>query len=140
MTPTQSLVTACASLVCLTFIVGMRMLLVRVKEMRNNRISPQSIALSLQRAQKFTDSRASDNFNNLFEVPVLFYALCLVAIGSRHIPDWLPALAWAFVFLRFLHSAIQCSYNNVMHRFYVFGAGFFLISMMWVAYAISVNA
>lgn len=116
------------------------MLLVRVTEMRKSRISPQSIALSIQRAQKLEDSRASDNFNHLFEVPVLFYALCIAAIASQHVPGWLPILAWVFVALRVLHSAIQCTYNKVMHRFPVFLAGFFLVSAMWVAFAISINA
>ncbi len=116
------------------------MLFVRVREMRKRRISPQSIALSSQRTQRLEDSRASDNFSHLFEVPVLFYALCITAIASQHIPYWLPILSWLFVALRVLHSAIQCTYNKVMHRFAVFLAGYFLISLMWVGFAISVNA
>jgi hypothetical protein len=139
-THTQSLITACASLVLLTFVVGSRMLLVRVREMRRNRISAQSVALSKQRAQRLEDSRASDNFNHLFEVPVLFYALCATAIAAQHIPDWLPPAAWLFVALRVLHSAIQCTYNKVMHRFPVFLAGFILVTAMWAGFAVSVSA
>lgn len=116
------------------------MLFVRVREMRKKRISPQLVALSAQRTQRLEDSRASDNFNNLFEVPVLFYALCIAAIAAQHIPDWLPVLAWLFVALRVLHSAIQCTYNKIMHRLPIFLAGFFLISLGWVGFVISVNA
>jgi hypothetical protein len=137
MSPTQHLVAACTTLVALTFVVGVRMLSIRVSEMRTKRIHPQSIALSAQRAQKLEDSRASDNYNHLFELPIVFYVLCLVAIAASHIPDWLPAAAWLFVVLRIVHSIIQCTYNKVMHRFSVFLAGFFLIFAMWAAYAIS---
>ncbi|OOG51108.1 hypothetical protein B0E50_01770 [Rhodanobacter sp. C01] len=134
---TQHLVAACTTLVMLTFVVGIRMFHVRIKDMRARRIHPQSVALSLHRSQRLEDSRASDNFNHLFELPVVFYVLCLTAIATNHIPIWLPACAWLFVALRMVHSAIQCTYNKVMHRFPVFLAGCFLVAAMWLAYAIS---
>jgi hypothetical protein len=137
MSPAQHLVAACTTLVALTFVVGLRMFFVRISEMRAKRIHPQSVALSAQRSQKLEDARASDNYNHLFELPVVFYVLCVVAIAASHIPAWLPALAWLFVALRIVHSAIQCTYNKVVHRFSVFLAGFFLVFAMWAAYAIS---
>lgn len=135
MSPTQHLFAACLAMVALTFVVGLHMFRIRVGEMMARRIHPQSVALSGQRAQRLVDSRASDNFNHLFEVPVLFYLLCAVAIGSGHIPAWLPALAWLFVLSRVVHSAIQCTYNRVMHRFAVFLGSFLLLLVMWAMYA-----
>ena len=137
MAPQQHLVAACAALALLTFLVGLRMLAVRVAEMRARRIHPQAVALSAQRAQRLDDSRASDNYNHLFELPVLFYALCALALATTHVPGWLPAAAWLFVALRIAHSAIQCSYNPVMHRFAVFLAGFALLGAMWAGFALS---
>lgn len=137
MTPQQHLIAACAALALLTFVVGLRLFFVRVREMLTRRIHPQTVALTSQRSAKLEDARASDNYNHLFELPVLFYVLCLAALATGHIPAWLPALAWAFVALRVLHSAIQCTYNKVMHRFPVFLMGFFLLGGMWVAYAVS---
>src|SRR5690625_4805667 len=134
MTPSQHLVAACLAMVALTFFVGLRMFRVRVGEMMARRIDPQSVALSGPRAGRLENTRASDNFNHLFELPVLFYLLCAVAIGSGHVPAWLPALAWLFVLSRVIHSAIQCSYNRVMHRFAVFLAGFFLLMAMWAMF------
>lgn len=137
MTPVQHLVAACAVMVLLTFIVGLRMLRVRVGEMMARRIDPQSVALSAQRGRRLEDTRASDNYNHLFELPVLFYLLCAVAAGTGYVPAWLPALAWLFVLTRIAHSIIQCSYNRVMHRFAVFLAGFFLLVAMWAMYALA---
>ena len=136
LSPTQHLVAACALLALLTCIVGFRMLHVRVKEMRAKGVHPQSVALSAQLAQRLEDSRASDNYKHLFELPVVFYVLCLTAIATSHIPNWLPACAWLFVVLRMIHSAIQCTCNKVMHRFQVFLAGYFLVFAMWVVFAI----
>ncbi|HQY49668.1 MAG TPA: MAPEG family protein [Thermomonas sp.] len=137
MSSAQQLIAACTTLVALTLVVGIRMLSVRVAEMRARRIHPQAVALSAHRAQKLEDSRASDNYNHLLELPILFYALCLAAIATGHIPAWLPPLAWLFVASRIVHSTIQCTYNKVMQRFSVFLIGFFLVPAMWVAYAVS---
>lgn len=135
MSATQHIFAACLAMVALTFVVGLHMFRVRVGEMMARRIHPQSVALSGQRAQRLEDSRASDNFNHLFEVPVLFYLLCAVAIGTGHIPVWLPALAWLFVLSRVVHSAIQCTYNRVMHRLAVFLGSVLLLLVMWAMYA-----
>jgi len=138
--PTQSLIAACAAMVLLTGLVGLKMLQARVAEMRRRRIHPQAVALSAQRVQRLEDTRASDNYSNLLELPVLFYVLCLAAIATQHIPGWLPAFAWLFVGTRVLHSVIQCTYNKVMHRFYVFLAGFFLVAALWLAFVVSILA
>lgn len=137
MSTSQHLVMACAALALLTFAVGFRMLQVRIAEMRARRIPPQSVALSAQRAQHLEDSRASDNYNHLFELPVLFYLLCTVSIAIDHVPAWLPATAWAFVALRAAHTLIQCTYNRVMHRFLVFLVSFVLLLGMWAGFLAS---
>jgi len=40
-------------------------------------------------------------------------------------------LAWLFVGLRVAHSAIQCSYNRVMHRFFAHILGAFVLWGLW---------
>ena len=135
MSATQHIFAACLAMVALTFVVGLHMFRVRVNEMMSRRVHPQSLALSGQRAERLQDTRAADNFSHLFEVPVLFYLLCAVAIGTGHIPVWLPALAWLFVLSRVVHSAIQCTYNRVMHRLAVFLGSVLLLLVMWAMYA-----
>ncbi len=127
----QTLLWPAFALALLTFIVWLRMFFTRVGEMRRLRIHPQSVASSAQAAQKFIDTRAADNFRNLFELPVLFY----VALGLAWVIPAIDAvtlsLAWAFVALRVAHSAIHCSSNRVMHRFRVYAAGGFALWAMW---------
>ena len=104
------------AMVGLTLLVWVRLYLVRVPEMKRSRIDPQQLAGSANKGL-LKDTRASDNFINLFEVPVLFYVLVLATLATGVNDGVLLALAWAFVGLRALHSAIQCTYNRVMHRF-----------------------
>lgn len=107
------------AMVALTLLVWVRLYAVRIPEMKRSRIDPQRLAGSADKGL-LKDTRASDNFMNLFEVPVLFYVLVLATMLAGVNDPVLLALAWAFVALRALHSAIQCSYNRVMHRFTVY--------------------
>ena len=134
MNNTALLVASCLALVLLTFAVGARLLYVRTTEMREKHVHPQSASTSLQMAAKLQNVQAADNFKNLFEVPVLFYALVGVALAASHTPSWLVAGAWLFVALRAAHSYIHCTYNKVMHRFPVFLAGFMLVVGLWLAF------
>ena len=132
----QSLIYSCITLATLTFVVAFRMFYVRVSEMKQERIHPQSINQSFIRSQTMKDSRASDNYNHLFEMPVLFYVLCGLSIASQSVPEWLPVAAWIYVALRVLHSWIQCTYNKVMHRFTVFCLSYGLLWGMWIGFLI----
>lgn len=123
--------------VLLVFIVGAYMLRCRVREMREKHIHPQETATSLQMASQLQNVQAADNFRNLFEVPVLFYALIATSTSLQHTPLWLVFGAWVFVGSRYLHSYIHCTYNRVMHRFPVFGLGLLLILALWVGFVVT---
>ena len=137
--PTNALllITACLFLVLLTFAVSVKMFLSRTREMRQKRIHPGAVSTSADMAARLQDTQAADNFRNLFEVPILFYALTAVALATSSIPPWLAYGAWIFVILRFVHSIIHCTYNNVTHRFTVYLLSFVLLVGLWVAFALS---
>ena len=118
-------------LVGLTLVVWLRMYVSRIGEMKRERIHPQSIAMSAQAAAKLTDTRAADNFRNLFELPVLFYVAVLLIAQAGLESLATVALAWGFVLLRVLHSWIHCTYNKVMHRFQVYVAGGAVLFVLW---------
>ena len=128
------LIAACLTLVLLSAVVALRMLYSRVTEMRQQRIHPQSTATSLQMAAKLKNVQAADNFKNLYEVPVQFYALAALAVATAHVPQWLVLGAWLYVLLRAAHSAIHCTYNKVMHRFAAFGASCAVLLVLWVGF------
>jgi len=123
-------------MVALTFVVWWRLYYTRIGEMRRERIHPQSIASSAQAAARLQDTRAADNFRNLFELPVLFYFALAVAAQAGRVTITTLTLAWAFVVLRVLHSWIQCTYNKVMHRFAVYVAGGVALWALWGVLAV----
>jgi hypothetical protein len=119
------------AMAALTFVVWWRMYFLRIGEMTRERIHPQSVATSVQMATRLQDTRAADNFRNLFELPVLFYLALVVAALSGQVNVATLGLAWAFVALRVVHSAIQCTYNRVWHRFYAYLAGGLVLWTLW---------
>lgn len=130
----HSLILSAGAMVMLVFLVGLRMLHDRISEMKSERIHPQSIPTSRKLYAKLSNIKAADNYRNLFEVPVLFYALCAIALANRSVPDWLVYGAWGFVGIRYAHSFVQCTYNKVMHRFPLFLASLALVTGLWGAY------
>ena len=124
------------AMVALTFAVWCRMYVTRIGQMKRERIHPQAVATSAQAAARLTDSCAADNFRNLFELPVLFYVALVVAALTQQVNVATIGLAWLFVLLRVVHSAIHCTYNKVMHRFYAYVAGGVALWLLWGAIAL----
>lgn len=119
----------------LSFVVLALTLRERVGQMRRGKIHPQSISTSAQLAAKLADSRCADNLRNLFELPVLFYLALVIAFVTAQAGPLFTLLAWLFVALRILHSAIHCGYNKVMHRFRVYLASVLVLFAIWLRLA-----
>ena len=103
----------------------------RLGELRRRRIDPQRLADSRLAAGVLERVAAADNFRNLFEVPVLFYAVVPLLVLAHAVTGAAVALGWAFVALRALHSVIHISYNRVMHRFLAYAASTLCVFAMW---------
>jgi hypothetical protein len=119
------------AMVVLTLVVWWRMYFMRIGQMKRERIHPQKVATSAQAGALLTDSRAADNFRNLFELPVLFYVALVVADRLGMVDGISLSLAWAFVLLRGAHSLIHVTYNRVMHRFGAYVAGGVVLWLLW---------
>jgi hypothetical protein len=124
----------CAAMVGLTALAWVKLYADRLGEMRARRIAPQALATARAAAGELQRTQAADNFRNLFEVPVLFYVLCVaLALNGGSTPGFVRA-AWAYVGLRALHSLIHVTYNRVVHRFLAYVASTLLLFGMWAAF------
>ena len=121
--------------VLLTAAVWVSLYVARLGEMRRRGIDPQQVATSRLATGVLDNVAAADNFRNLFEVPVLFYALVPLLVIAHAVTGAELALAWAFVALRALHSAIHIGYNRVVHRFAAYAASTLCLFAMWGLFA-----
>lgn len=119
----------------LTCLVAATMLARRIAFYKANRIHPQKTATSAQMTATITDSRAADNFRNLFETPVLFYVAVLAVFSAGLVCTAHLVLAWAYVAARCAHSYIHCTSNVVMHRFYAFVTSCTILIGIWLMLA-----
>jgi hypothetical protein len=106
----------------------------RIPYLLREKIDPQSIRTPelMSAAVPEHIQYPAYNLRNLFELPVIFYGVCLIAAHLQLDSPVLLGLAWAYVVLRAIHSVIHCSYNRVTHRF----AAYFLSSLvLWAMLA-----
>jgi len=107
------------AMMLLTLVVWVYMYVRRISFIRSKQLSPRDLAVpgELARLSPPAVSNPSDNLKNLFEIPVLFYALVLALFATQQVDAAQVAAAWVFVVFRALHSAVHCTFNLVMLRF-----------------------
>lgn len=122
-----------AGMLLLTLVVWVWMFRERIGAMRRLGIEIETKADLDKLGPRAIDSTA--NFQNLFEVPVLFYACVLALHATGQVDAAHVACAWGFLAFRVVHSAIHCTYNKVVHRFAVYAASCLLLWVMIVRFA-----
>ena len=105
----------------LTLVVWAYMYFRRIRFINRNDFGPEDLAPA-----RFAElsppavSNPSDNLKNLFEMPVLFYALTLYLFTTQQVDATYVTAAWCFVVFRVLHSVMHCSVNIVPVRFFLY--------------------
>jgi hypothetical protein len=103
----------------LTLVVWTYMYVRRISFIRVRGLKPKDLAVSgaLAALSPPAVSNPSDNLKNLFEIPVLFYALALYLFAAGQVDAVHVGAAWVFFAFRVLHSAVHCTFNLVPLRF-----------------------
>jgi len=106
----------------LTAIVWFYMYARRIPAMRRARVSVQTYTTPDKITEHLPEdvNYAANNLKNLFEVPILFYGLCLYLFVSGNVDAAYVAAAWLFFLLRAFHSIMHCTRNIVILRFYLY--------------------
>jgi hypothetical protein len=81
--------------------------------------------------------RPARTFNNLMQVPVLFYVISLLMIILRCVDASQVFLAWMYVVSRATHAIIYIGFNYVPFRFAVYAVSCITLGVMWVRFALS---
>ena len=127
------------ALVALIFLVSMTLVQARLGHMQRQR----------PRAADFVDSEASRayfrpverpaaNLANLFEMPVLYFALVPLMLATGLATLAQVVLAWLYVAARAAHSIAHIA-GGVRWRFALFLLSNALLAAMWIGFAIDVG-
>lgn len=128
-----------AALAGLTFLMMFLLLLLRVKSVRTRKISPRYFKLNKGGELPDNVLVVEQNYNNLLELPVLFYTVCIIAMLLNQSLDYFVVHAWGYVALRFIHSYIHITYNHIIHRLFVFALSCAVLISMWVKIVVLVS-
>lgn len=84
--------------------------------------------------------KISNNMNNQFETPTLFYALGLLALVTKQATLPFAILAWLYVGLRVAHTTVHAGSNTLPARFGTFLASTSVLMAMTVWMSVAVLA
>jgi hypothetical protein len=110
------------AMMLLTLLVWVYMYIRRIRFITKSNLRSQDLAVpgALAQLSPAAVSNPSDNLKNLFEIPVLFYALVLYLFVRGQVDAVYVSAAWVFVVFRVFHSTVHCTFNAVMLRFYLY--------------------
>lgn len=127
-----TLVFPMAAMVLLTFAVALWMLRMRLAAVRTGQIKMDYFKLVGGPGEPPRQMLQADNhFRNLFEVPVLFYAGCLVAMVIPLFGPMVQFWAWLFVLARVLHACMHLGSNRIRFRSRAYFLSWFAVLGLW---------
>ncbi len=120
------------SMVLLTFIVGCITMKCRIASVKSGAVSPKYFKLMDGQEVPELITKTTRCFNNMFEVPLIFYVGCLlyVSLGVDSLIGLL--FAWLFVLMRFVHASVYLTYNHLIHRMLAFWFAFLSAMGLWL--------
>ena len=115
--------------IILTFLLLVAMGWARRKAMLTQDVRFGDIAIDPARWPE--DARKVANcYSNQFELPVIFYVLCLIALMTGKADFLMVVLAWAFVVSRVVHALLHTGSNIVPRRSAAFAVGMLILMIM----------
>jgi hypothetical protein len=126
------------ALVALTFLVLLRIPLVRLRAARTRRVVAADFTLGESANVPPDVALPNRNYMNLLELPMLFYVLGVSLFVTRHVDPLQLGLAWSYVALRAGHSLVHLTYNKVLHRLALFAVSNFVLATMWLYFATAI--
>lgn len=78
----------------------------------------------------------ANNLINQFELPVLFYVLCLALHLTNGVNYLTLALMWIFIASRYFHAWVHLTSNNLRLRSRSFFVGAVILLLGWIWFAL----
>lgn len=124
-------------LVGLIFTVWFVLFVQRLGHIRRNPPRPEDFATGTAALAYFEPvEMPANNLRNLFEMPVLYFALVPLLLVTGEAGTVQIVLAWIYVALRALHSFIHLVVRKVPQRFLVYLLSCIALSAMWIGFAV----
>ena len=111
-------------MIILTMLVTFRLLIIAVYLVRTKQVHIKQFRMFDGEIPQYALS-AREHFKNMFEIPVLFYVLCILSITTNNYSQIDINIAWGFAISRLLHTIVRIPNKDVIVRFAFFVIGLF---------------
>ncbi len=132
----QALIGPLVGLVGLTAVVCLAMVLLRNYAILTDLASATYYADYKSNVPAEWIERPARTFNNLMQVPILFYLVCVLMLLTQRVDRAQLALAWAFVGARVVHALVYIVLNYVPARFGCWVASCIALGAIWTRFAL----
>lgn len=126
--PVFALVVVTLVFVCIQFFL-------RVQAVRTRKVHPRYFKVYHNREDAPIPDylvAGQKHFANMFETPVLFYVVAVLAIALNVQTPAMIFCGWLYVGLRVAHAVVHSTYNHVIHRMLIFWAGLLVLLSLWI--------
>ena len=120
-------------MIALTIFCMARLGMLRYAAVRRGEIDPRFFILYRGYEEPEKLAVYSRHVVNLYEAPLLFYVIVLIAFVTGQTEGWVLGLAWAYVALRYVHSYVHLTSNVVLTRFRIFAVSLLTLTVLWAA-------
>ena len=116
----------------LSVVVGLRMLQLRYRAVLQDKVHPSYFKLN--RGAEIPDYlvKATQHYDNLYETPVLFYAIVILAFVLNIVDTVSLILAYGYLISRVAHALIHLNSNRILQRRNVFLVSIILLTLLWL--------
>ncbi len=76
--------------------------------------------------------RVTQHYENLFEMPMLFYVVCILLFITQNVDIASVVLAWGYFFSRIVHAYIHIGKNRLLQRRNSFFVSSLFLLALWV--------
>ncbi|MDH5178978.1 MAG: MAPEG family protein [Gammaproteobacteria bacterium] len=119
------------AMVLITVVLGFNMLRLRFRAVRQDGLHAGYFLYNRGAKPPEYLLRSEQHFTNLFETPMLFYVVVILAYVTQHTDAINITLAWLFVASRLLHAWQHLGYNTLTWRRRTFLATIIILIVFW---------
>lgn len=117
----------------LAFMLYIYLGIVKTRAVKEGSVDRQKTSLNSKAWPDYV-VKVSNNLDNQFESPILFYMLSVIYYLTNHVGGVLVSILSIYVLSRYIHAYIHVTSNYVPHRFQIFRIGvlILLVLTLWL--------
>ena len=120
------------AMAALTFYISIRLARVRMRAVLQDGLKAAYFKYNRDAEPPEYMLRTEQHYVNLFEMPVLFYTVCLIAYVTNSVELLSVLLAWLYVGTRCIHTYIHLRLNKLLKRRRIFIISVVVLATLWV--------